>query len=70
MDTYGHTDHLSSVRDHFISCRRLLLSLLYTKEHHFLIMSPVAYFYQQDYREEKVTQSRRLRRRFQIDDAV
>ena len=36
-------------------------------------MSPVAYFYQRDYREEKVTQSRRLRRRrrrFQIDDAV
>ncbi len=48
---------------------RSFLSILFTKEHHFLIMSPVAYFYHKDYREKKVTQSRSLVHIFQIDDA-
>ncbi len=61
IDTYTHIfSHLRSIRDYIICWRKILLSILPTKEHHFLIMSPVAYFYHKDYREKKVTQSRSL----------
>lgn len=70
IDTCRHTSsHLHSIHDCIICWRKILLSILFTKEHHFLIMSPVAYFYQSDSREKKVTQSRSLVHLFQIDDA-
>ncbi len=58
IDTYiyifMHTlSHLRCILDYFICWRKILLSILSAKEHHFLIMSPVADFYHNDYREEK-----------------